>query len=167
MRESADRPNIVIMYADDLGFGDVGCYGGTGIPTPNIDRLAAQGLKFIDGYASAATCTPSRYSLLTGSYPWRNERAAILAGDAPIIIPPGSPTLPSIQCRSEQIGQCGAGGSARPAARTVSQILFTCLMSEPGSVMACAIRDRPGGWLRPCSMFGSDPWTIALVVSVV
>jgi hypothetical protein len=84
------------MYADDLGFGDVSCYGATRIPTPNVDRLAAAGLRFTDGYATAATCTPSRYSLLTGSYPWRNERAAILAGDAPMIIPEGMPTLPSV-----------------------------------------------------------------------
>ena len=60
------RPNIIIMYADDLGFGDIGCYGATRIPTPNLDRLAAEGLRFTDGYATAATCTPSRYSLLTG-----------------------------------------------------------------------------------------------------
>lgn len=88
------RPNIVILYADDLGFGDVGCYGATNIPTPNIDRLAAGGLLFHQGYATAATCTPSRYSLLTGSYPWRNPRAAILAGDEPIIIDPATPTMP-------------------------------------------------------------------------
>ncbi|HQI76648.1 MAG TPA: sulfatase-like hydrolase/transferase, partial [Candidatus Latescibacteria bacterium] len=53
-------PNIVIMYADDLGFGDVGCYGATEIPTPNVDRLAADGIRFTNGYATAATCTPSR-----------------------------------------------------------------------------------------------------------
>lgn len=90
------RPNIVIMYADDLGFGDVGCYGATSIPTPNVDRLAAEGIRFRQGYATAATCTPSRYSLLTGSYPWRNPRAAILAGDAPMIIDPGIRTLPGM-----------------------------------------------------------------------
>ncbi len=89
-------PNIVILYADDLGFGDVGCYGATDIPTPNIDRLAHEGLRFNQGYATAATCTPSRYSLLTGSYPWRNPRAAILSGDAPIIIDPKTPTLPGM-----------------------------------------------------------------------
>ncbi len=89
-------PNIVIMYADDLGFGDVGCYGATSIPTPYIDRLAAEGVIFHQGYASAATCTPSRYSLLTGSYPWRNPRAAILAGDAPSIIGSASSTLPGM-----------------------------------------------------------------------
>jgi arylsulfatase A-like enzyme len=95
MSTRSDRPNIIIMYADDLGFGDVGCYGATRIPTPNIDRLAADGLRFENGYATAATCTPSRYSLLTGSYPWRNPAARILPGDAPLIIPPGSPTLPA------------------------------------------------------------------------
>ena len=63
------HPNIIILYADDLGYGDLGCYGATGIPTPNIDRLASGGLRFQQGYATAATCTPSRYSLLTGSYP--------------------------------------------------------------------------------------------------
>lgn len=84
------------MYADDLGFGDIGCYGATRIPTPNLDRLAEQGLVFTEGHAAAATCTPSRYSLLTGSYPWRNKNAHILAGDAPIIIEPGSPTLPGM-----------------------------------------------------------------------
>lgn len=88
------RPNIIIMYADDLGYGDVGCYGATRLRTPNIDRLAAEGLRFTDGYSTAATCTPARYSLLTGSYPWRNKLAAILPGDAPLIIPPGAQTLP-------------------------------------------------------------------------
>ena len=93
---SPRHPNIVIMYADDLGFGDVGCYGASKIPTPNIDRLAAEGVKFHQGYATAATCTPSRYSILTGSYPWRNPRAAILPGDAPLIIPHDMATLPSL-----------------------------------------------------------------------
>jgi len=90
------RPSIIVLYADDLGFGDIGCYGATRIATPSLDRLAAEGLRFQQGYAAAATCTPSRYSLLTGSYPWRNEKASILAGDAPLIIPPSTPTLPSL-----------------------------------------------------------------------
>jgi arylsulfatase A-like enzyme len=96
MPDAIAQPNIVIMYADDLGFGDIGCYGATSIPTPNLDRLATEGVKFQQGYATAATCTPSRYSLLTGSYPWRNEKARILAGDAPLIIPPTAQTLPSL-----------------------------------------------------------------------
>ncbi|OQB40642.1 MAG: Arylsulfatase [Candidatus Latescibacteria bacterium ADurb.Bin168] len=100
MPKESSRPNIVILYADDLGFGDVGCYGATEIPTPNVDRLAAAGIRFTNGYATAATCTPSRYSLLTGSYPWRNQRAAILPGDAPLIIEPDSSTMPATFCRA-------------------------------------------------------------------
>ena len=86
-------PNVVIIYADDLGFGDVGCYGASDIHTPNIDRLASRGVSFNHGYATAATCTPSRYSLLTGSYPWRNPQASILAGDSSSIIPSDMPTI--------------------------------------------------------------------------
>ncbi|MBI2498096.1 MAG: sulfatase-like hydrolase/transferase, partial [Opitutae bacterium] len=67
----APPPNIVLIYADDLGYGDVSCYGATKIKTPNIDRIAAQGLRFTNGHAAAATCTPSRYALLTGEYAWR------------------------------------------------------------------------------------------------
>ncbi len=96
MKVSGKRPNIVVMYADDLGFGDVSCYGATALDTPNIDRLASEGVVFYHGYATAATCTPSRYSLLTGSYSWRNERAHILPGDAPLIIDPDTFTLPSV-----------------------------------------------------------------------
>ena len=96
MTGTAQRPNIIVMYADDLGFGDLGCYGATDIPTPNLDRLADQSLRFTEGYASAATCTPSRYSLLTGSYPWRNPQAHILAGNAPLIIDHDEPTLPGM-----------------------------------------------------------------------
>ena len=92
----ARQPNVVIIYADDLGFGDIGCCGARTIPTPHLDRLAATGVCFQQGYATAATCTPSRFSLLTGSYPWRNPRAAILPGDAPLIIAPGSPTMPTM-----------------------------------------------------------------------
>lgn len=88
-------PNFILIYADDLGFGDLGCYGADGIPTPNLDAMAADGVRFTNFYATAATCTPSRYSLLTGSYPWRNPRAKILAGDAPMIIGEKELTLPA------------------------------------------------------------------------
>src|SRR3954447_12049864 len=58
---AADMPNIVLIYADDLGYGDVGCYGATRVRTPNIDRLAREGLRFTDAHAPSSTCTPSRY----------------------------------------------------------------------------------------------------------
>ncbi|MFV0449329.1 MAG: sulfatase family protein [Vibrio sp.] len=89
-------PNVIIFYADDLGFGDLSCYGANGIPTPNLDKLAEEGIKFHQAYSTAATCTPSRYSLLTGSYPWRNPNAAVLPGDAPQIISNNQPTLPKM-----------------------------------------------------------------------
>ncbi|MGC6423922.1 MAG: sulfatase family protein [Lentimonas sp.] len=88
------QPNFVIIYADDLGFGDLACYGATGIPTPHLDQMAKDGIRFTNSYATAATCTPSRYSLLTGAYPWRNPRAEILPGDAPMLIGPKERTLP-------------------------------------------------------------------------
>jgi arylsulfatase A-like enzyme len=92
----ADRPNIVLVYADDLGYGDPGAYGGTGIPTPAIDRLAREGLRFLNGYAASATCTPSRYALLTGEYPWRRAGTGVLPGDAGLILDPGRATLASL-----------------------------------------------------------------------
>ena len=95
-RVPEDRPNIIIMYADDLGFGDVSCYGAKAVETPNIDRLAKEGVLFKQGYAAAATCTPSRFSLLTGAYPFRCENARILPGDAPLIIDTKAMTLPKM-----------------------------------------------------------------------
>jgi arylsulfatase A-like enzyme len=90
------NPNIVLIYADDVGYGDLSCYGAIGVKTPNLDRLAATGLRFTNLHASSATCTPSRYSLLTGEYAWRQKNTAILPGDAPLIIPPGRATVASM-----------------------------------------------------------------------
>ncbi len=86
------KPNIVVVYVDDLGYGDVSCYGATEVQTPAIDKLAAEGVLFTDAHCSASTCTPSRYSLLTGSHAFR-AKADILPGDAPLLIRPGTPTL--------------------------------------------------------------------------
>lgn len=94
--QTNSRPNIVIIYLDDLGYGDMSAYGSSTINTPNFDRLADQGVRFTQGYASSATCTPSRYALLTGQYPWRNQRARILSGTAPLLIDPNQPTLPGM-----------------------------------------------------------------------
>ena len=90
------KPNIVLIYADDVGFGDLQCYGGNHVQTPNVDRLAKDGLRFVNGYASSATCTPSRFSILTGEYAFRQRGTGILPGDAPLIIEPGSLTMPAI-----------------------------------------------------------------------
>ena len=89
-------PNIILILSDDVGYGDVGCYGATKVKTPNIDRLATQGLRFTQAYATSATCTPSRYSLMTGQYAWRKKGTGILPGNAPLIINPDAKTLPGI-----------------------------------------------------------------------
>jgi arylsulfatase A-like enzyme len=95
---SQPKPNIIIILADDLGPGDLSCAGATKVKTPNIDRLAAEGVRFTQAYAPSATCTPSRYSLLTGEYAWRQKARSntILDGDAPLCIEPGRLTLPAM-----------------------------------------------------------------------
>lgn len=90
--ETQNKPNIVIFYVDDLGFGDLGVYGAKGVETPNVDKLAQNGIRYTDAHSTAATCTPSRYSLLTGSYAFR-KNASILPGDAPLLIDVNTPTV--------------------------------------------------------------------------
>lgn len=92
---SAAPPNIVLIYADDIGYGDVSCNGATAVQTPNIDRIASEGIRFTSGYCSSATCTPSRFSMLTGKYAFRQDGTGILPGDAAMIIDPAKPTLQS------------------------------------------------------------------------
>lgn len=90
-------PNVVIILADDLGIGDVGAYGADPdhVRTPHIDRLAREGIRLDRTYSPAACCTPTRYSLLTGAYPFREKLAdSVLPGDAPLGIRPGTWTLP-------------------------------------------------------------------------
>jgi arylsulfatase A-like enzyme len=92
----AAKPNILLIYADDLGYGDTGCYGATAVKTPNVDRLAKEGLRFTAGYCSSSTCTPSRYSLLTGQYAFRRRGTGVLPGDAALVVPTDRATLPLI-----------------------------------------------------------------------
>ena len=93
--EDKSKPNVLLIYADDVGYGDLGSYGSKLIPTPNLDRLAAEGLRFTDGHCGAATCSPSRFSLLTGQYAFR-KGVGILPPDAPLCIPTSVPTLPKV-----------------------------------------------------------------------
>ena len=92
---SADRPNVVIIYGDDVGYADVGAYGSRLIPTPHLDKLAAAGLRFTDGHCTAATCSPSRFSLLTGIHAFRHN-VRILAPNSPMAIPLDKLTLPKL-----------------------------------------------------------------------
>lgn len=93
-------PNIVLIYADDVGYGDIGCYGAKRLKTPNIDRLAREGVRFTDAHCSSATCTPSRYALLTGEYPWRKPGTSVLPGNANLIVDPQRPTMPGMLRRA-------------------------------------------------------------------
>jgi arylsulfatase A-like enzyme len=90
------KPNIVLIYTDDVGYGDLGCYGTSSIATPNIDLLAKNGVRFTNAHATSATCTPSRFSLLTGKYAWRKKGTGVAPGDASLIIPLSTTTLPAM-----------------------------------------------------------------------
>jgi arylsulfatase A-like enzyme len=94
--QKPEKPNIIIIYADDLGYGDVSCYGATQLNTPNIDRIASRSLRFTNAHCTSATSTPSRYSLLTGEYAWRRKGTGVLPGDASAIIEPGRTTIASV-----------------------------------------------------------------------
>ncbi|MBD0831644.1 sulfatase family protein [Aestuariibaculum sediminum] len=90
------RPNVIFILADDLGYGDVSSYGATKIKTPNLDKLSDQGIRFTNAHTTSATCTPSRYAILTGQYPWRKTGTGILPGDAALIVPTNEITLPKL-----------------------------------------------------------------------
>ena len=102
------KPNVIIILADDLGYGDLGCYGAKNVKTPNVDRLAQQGIRFTDTHAVAATSTPSRYSLLTGEYAWRRPDTDIAAGNAGMIIRPEQYTMADM-FRSQGYRTCAIG----------------------------------------------------------
>ena len=145
-----DRPNIVIILADDLGFGDTGCYGATKISTPNVDRLARDGLRFRDAHSTSATCTPARYALLTGEYPWRKKGTGILPGDAELIIQPGRTTIASLLQRAGyrtgvvgkwHLGLGGKGGpdwngEIKPGPREIG-FDYSFLMPATGDRVPC------------------------------
>ncbi|PSL25240.1 sulfatase family protein [Dyadobacter jiangsuensis] len=95
-QKKQSKPNVIFIYADDVGYGDLSAYGATKISTPNLDRLAKEGIRFTNAHASSATCTPSRFALMTGKYPWRQKGTGVLPGDASLIIPTNQLTLPAI-----------------------------------------------------------------------
>ena len=95
-QQKESKPNIIIIYTDDVGYGDISSYGATKVQTPNIDRIASEGVRFTRAYATSATCTPSRWSLLTGKYAWRQEGTGIARGNAGLLIPTNITTLPGM-----------------------------------------------------------------------
>lgn len=98
LASESKRPNIVLILADDLGYGDVGCYNPESkIPTPNIDRLAREGIRFTDAHSTSAVCTPTRYSVLTGRYCWRTHlKQGVITSFDPLLIEPGRVTIASM-----------------------------------------------------------------------
>lgn len=95
-RTNSSSPNVVLIYADDLGYGDLGCYGAKNVETPHVDALAREGVRFTNAFAAAATSTPSRYGMLTGEYAWRKPNTDVAPGDAGMIIRPGQFTLADV-----------------------------------------------------------------------
>lgn len=96
LAQKQSKPNVILVYTDDLGYGDVSCNGFSAIPTPNIDKLSKNGVRFTNAHATSATCTPSRFSLLTGRYAWRKQGTGIAPGDASLLIPTNITTMPGM-----------------------------------------------------------------------
>ena len=158
-----DKPNVVIILADDLGFGDLGCYGATKIPTPNVDRLAREGLRFRDAHSTSATCTPARYALLTGEYPWRKKGTGVLPGNAGLIIEPSRTTVASVLQRAGyrtgvvgkwHLGLGGKGGpdwngEIKPGPREIG-FDYSFIMAATGDRVPCV-------YLENQRVVGLDP----------
>ncbi|MBM3891245.1 MAG: arylsulfatase, partial [Verrucomicrobia bacterium] len=117
---SGIRPNIVLILADDLGYGDVGCYGATKVRTPNVDRLAREGRRFTDAHSASAVCTPSRYALLTGEYPFRKDLWGPIMNQSPLVIDPAKTTIARLLQRQGYATACigkwhlGFGSKPKP-----------------------------------------------------
>lgn len=144
----ADRPNVVLIYADDLGFGDLSCYGARNVSTPNVDALAQNGLRFTNAHSVASTSTPSRYSLLTGEYPWRKEGTDVAAGNAAMIISPEQFTVADVfkkaHYRTAAFGKWHLGLGAQTGAQDWNGVVSPAL-SDIGfdySYIMAATADR-------------------------
>lgn len=134
-----EKPNVIWLMADDLGYGDISCYGATRVQTPNIDRVASQGVRFTDMHACASTSTPSRYGILTGEYPFCHPGTDVAAGNAGTIIWPQQYTMADMMrsagYRTGAFGkwlETGAmfpkGGGIAPVC--VQQMCFCCLLGS-------------------------------------
>ncbi len=93
---AADRPNIIFILSDDVGYGDLVCYGANKVKTPHLDRLAREGTRFMDAHATGSVCTPTRFAFMTGRYAWRQPGTGIAPGNATLLIKPGTPTVASV-----------------------------------------------------------------------
>jgi arylsulfatase A len=128
------KPNVIVILADDLGYGALGCYGNPLMRTPYIDRLAREGTRFTSAYTPASVCTPARYGLLTGRYPWRTWLKARVIADAPALIEPGRYTLPKLFQDSGYATACF--GKWHLGFGTGKQVNFNAPPIEPGPLEA-------------------------------
>ena len=91
-----EKPNVIFIFTDDLGYGSLSCYGAEKINTPNIDRLAEEGMRFDQAYVSTSVCTPSRYALITGEYSWRTPHGPNVVANDPLMIDTNKLTLADV-----------------------------------------------------------------------
>ena len=164
------KPNIIIIYTDDLGYGDISANGATKIKTPNIDKIARGGLRFTNAYATSATCTPSRFSLLTGKYAWRKEGTNIAPGDAAMILPTNEETMPSMLQKAGyqtavvgkwHLGLGGAGGpdwnsDIKPGPLEVG-FNYSFIMPATGDRVPCVYMEN----YRIVDLDPADPITVS------
>jgi arylsulfatase A-like enzyme len=160
------QPNIIFILADDIGYGDLSCYGATRIKTPNVDRIAASGVSFMNAHCAAATSTPSRYALLTGQYAFRRNDTGIAAGNAPSIIKPEQKTvqamLQTVGYTTAAIGKWHLGigedtnqnwnGYVAPGPKELG-FDYSYIMSATGDRVPCVYMENQ----RVVSLDPSDP----------
>jgi len=142
------RPNVVVILADDLGYGDVGCYGATKIKTPNIDRLASEGCLFTQAYTPSSVCSPTRYGVLSGCYAWRTPRHPAnqtIAPDSPLVFETGQPTLASL-FKGQGIPPPALGNGTSVSARVTN---------FPSTTTGAAMKSNRDRW-RSGSITSSD-----------
>ena len=164
------KPNIILIYTDDLGYGDISANGATKIKTPNIDKIARGGLRFTKAYATSATCTPSRFSLLTGKYAWSKEGTNIAPGDAAMILPANEETMPSMLQKAGyqtavvgkwHLGLGGAGGpdwnaDIKPGPLEVG-FNYSFIMPATGDRVPCVYMEN----YRIVDLDPADPITVS------
>ena len=156
--QNSQKPNIIYIFADDLGIGDLSCYGATKVSTPHIDRLAGQGVQFTNAYATSATSTPSRFGLLTGMYPWRQENTGIAPGNSELIIDTACVTMADML---KEAGYATGVVFRYPSRRVPAQSAVLRLCAFPS---VSGIWSRPAGAVRRAGTDGGTGWTGAAVL---
>lgn len=162
--QQAEKPNVVVIMADDIGYGDLSCYGEKTIHTPNVEKLADEGVMFTDAHSVAATSTPSRYSFLTGHYAWRRSDTGVAPGDAGMIIRPEQYTVADLfkeaGYATAAVGKWHLGIGDKIGEQNWNKLI------EPGlkdigfdySYIMAATGDRvPCVWLENGNVVGLDP----------